>query len=82
VSFVLDTSWLGPDGKELGVCSESRQHGRERRMLLACRAALPQPVPLGAWRVKAWLSHPRLYQMEVPLPGSATPGELTLTITP
>lgn|GEM_PF-5411557 len=81
-SFVLDTTWRGPDGAELGLCSQSRQHGRERRILLACRPTLPQPLPLGAWHVQVLLSHPRLYQLEVPIPGSGTPGQIPLTITP
>lgn len=80
-SFVLDASWLAPDGKEAAVCSASRQHGRERHLVLACRAALPQPVAVGTWHVQILLSHPRLYQMQVPFPGSTEPGELTLTIT-
>lgn len=82
VSFVLDSTWRGPDGAELGLCSKSRQHARERRMLLACRPALPPTLPLGAWHVEVLLSHPRLYQLEVPIPGSGTPGQLPLTITP
>jgi hypothetical protein len=80
-SFVLDAAWRGPDGKEQAVCSGNRQHVRERRLVLSCRAPLPQPVAVGTWHVQLLVSHPRLYQMEVPLPGSATPGELALTIS-
>jgi hypothetical protein len=81
-SFVLDATWTSPDGKEAGFCSRSLQHAREPRLLLACRPPLSGPFAAGTWRVQVLLSHPRLYQMAVPIPGSKEPGVLKLTITP
>lgn len=80
-SFVLDATWTSPDGKESGFCSRSVQHAREPLLLLACRPPISGPFAVGTWRVQVLLSHPRLYQMAGPIPGSKEPGVLKLTIT-